>query len=58
MELMTIAEQQDQQQRSQGFFTMPEAPTLQEQYDAIDRAFQTDDMFERYGEGPGTCPCC
>lgn len=38
MELMTNQEQQDQQQRSQGYFTMPDAPTNQEYYDAIDRA--------------------
>jgi hypothetical protein len=37
MELMTNQEQQDQQQRSQGYFTMPEAPNNQEYYDAIDR---------------------
>lgn len=39
MQLMTIGQQQDQQQRQQGYFTMPEAPTLEEQLDAVDSAF-------------------
>lgn len=40
MPIMTMQEQVDQQQRQQGLFAMPEAPTLQEQLDAIDRAFE------------------
>lgn len=39
MELMTLQEQQTQEQTNKGYFTMPDAPTQQEQEDAIDRAF-------------------
>lgn len=48
METMTLAEQQDQQQRQQGYFTMPEAPNHGEYIDAIEAAFE--DACQEYVE--------
>lgn len=39
MKLMSLQEQQTQEQTNKGYFTMPDAPTKQEQEEAIDRAF-------------------
>lgn len=39
MELMTLQQQQMQEQNNKGFFKMQDAPTQQEQEDAIDKAF-------------------